>query len=112
MFMVERQIFLIWDIIILGDNKSYCKYTVMEIISSEVESRPILNQIPPAVEITTKNYSLEPDMMSGWRPNTRIVGPVPLNFDNPVVDTIVEELIGFCSKHKERIIYLGTAIGI
>ena len=61
----------------------------MENTSNEGESKPILNQIPPAVEITTKNYSLEPDMMGGWRPNSRIVGPVPLNFDSPVVDTIV-----------------------
>lgn len=30
----------------------------MEIISNEAETRPLVNQIPPAVEITTKNYSL------------------------------------------------------
>lgn len=41
------------------------------------------------MDIVTKTYSLEPDMLSGWKPKMRIVGPVPLNFDNPVVDTVI-----------------------
>jgi hypothetical protein len=47
----------------------------------------------PAMDIVTKAYSLEPDMLSGWKPKIRIVGPVPLNFDNPIIDAIVEGLI-------------------
>lgn len=48
-------------------------------------------------------------MVSGWKPRMRIVGPVPLNFDNPIVDTIVEELTSYGKHHSERVIYLGTS---
>jgi hypothetical protein len=61
------------------------------------------------MELITKTYSLEPDMVSGWKPRMRIVGPVPLNFDNPIVDTIVEELTSYGKHHSERVIYLGTS---
>lgn len=60
------------------------------------------------MELVTKTYSLEPDMLSGWKPRMRIVGPVPLNFDNPIVDTIVEELTSYGKHHTERVIFLGT----
>lgn len=43
----------------------------------------------PALEIPTKNYSLEADMVTGWQPKMRVVGPVPLNFDCAVVDELV-----------------------
>ena len=78
-------------------------------MNAHSEAKGIMGQLPPAVEITTKNYSLEPDMVGGWKPNGKIVGPIPLNFDNQVVDAVVEELTSFCSRHKERVIYLGTS---
>jgi hypothetical protein len=59
------------------------------------------------MDIVTKTYSLEPDMLSGWKPKMRIVGPVPLNFDNPIIDTIVEELTSYGNKYLERVVYLG-----
>lgn len=40
----------------------------------------------PAAEIPVKNYSLEADIVTGWKPKSKIVGPIPFNFDNQVVD--------------------------
>jgi hypothetical protein len=49
-------------------------------------------------------------MATGWRPKTKIVGPVPLNFDNQVVDELVDELTSFGSKYHERVVYLGMSL--
>ena len=54
----------------------------------------------PAVELPLKNYSLEADMISGWMPKTKLVGPIPFNFDNQVVDELIDELTSFGSRHK------------
>ena len=54
----------------------------------------------PAVELPLKNYSLEADMISGWRPKTKLVGPIPFNFDNQVVYELIDELTSFVSRHK------------
>jgi hypothetical protein len=43
----------------------------------------------------------------GWRPKTKIMGPVPLNCDARLLDEIVDELTSFGSKYKTRVIYLG-----
>ena len=61
----------------------------------------------PAVELLTKNYSLEADMITGWRPKQRVVGPIPLNFDSTITDEIIDELTSFGVKYRERVIYLG-----
>lgn len=62
----------------------------------------------PATEISAKQYSLEADIITGWRPRTKILGPIPLNCDDRLVDEIVEELTSFGSRHRERVVYLGT----
>ena len=62
----------------------------------------------PAVELLNKNYSLEADMITGWRPKFRIVGPIPFNFDNAVTDEVIDELTSFGKNHRERVIYLGN----
>lgn len=55
----------------------------------------------PAVELPVKNYSLEAKIrISGWRPKTKIVGPIPFNFDNQVIDELIDELTSFGSRHK------------
>jgi hypothetical protein len=41
------------------------------------------------MDLISKNYSLEPDMISGWKPKIKVVGPIPLNFDNTIIDKIV-----------------------
>ena len=69
---------------------------------------PILVNLSfPAVELLSKNYSLEADMITGWRPKFKIVGPIPFNFDSPVLDQVIDELTSFGHKYKERVIYLG-----
>jgi hypothetical protein len=47
-------------------------------------------------------------MATGWRPKSKIVGPIPFNFDYQIVDELVDELTSFGSKYRERVIYLGT----
>lgn len=54
----------------------------------------------PAVDLPVKNYSLEADMITGWRPKTKMVGPIPFNFDNQIVDQLIDELTSFGNKHK------------
>lgn len=51
------------------------------------------------------NHSLEADMATGWKPKMRIIGPMPLNFDNPSLDNIIKSLIH--STSVIEIIYLG-----
>lgn len=37
-------------------------------------------------EAPEASYSLEADLATGWKPKLKIIGPMPLNFDNPSVD--------------------------
>ena len=46
-------------------------------------------------------------MITGWKPKFRVVGPIPFNFDSPILDEIIDELTSFGQKYKERVIYLG-----
>jgi hypothetical protein len=61
----------------------------------------------PGLELATKNYSLDADMATGWRPKQRIVGPIPFNFDSTLTDLIVDEITSFGCKYRERVVYLG-----
>ncbi len=45
-------------------------------------------------------------MITGWKPKSRILGPIPLNFDCVVLDEIVDMLTSFSSRYTERVIYL------
>lgn len=29
----------------------------------------------------------------GWKPNLKVIGPVPLNFDNPYIDKSIKEIL-------------------
>lgn len=60
------------------------------------------------MELPTKNYSLEADMITGWRPKLKVLGPIPLNFDSKLLDEVIDELTSFGRKYRERVIYLGT----
>jgi hypothetical protein len=39
-------------------------------------------------------------MVTGWRPKSKIIGPIPFNFDNFVVDELVDELTSFGNNYK------------
>jgi hypothetical protein len=52
------------------------------------------------VDLPSKQYSLEADFATGWRPKNRILGPVPLNCDARLLDEIVDELTSFGSRHR------------
>ena len=44
-------------------------------------------------EIAPISHSLEADMATGWKPKLKIIGPMPLNYDNPSVDKSVKALL-------------------
>jgi hypothetical protein len=52
------------------------------------------------VDIPVKQYSLEADIVTGWKPKNRVLGPIPLNFDSKLLDEIVDELTSFGSRHR------------
>jgi hypothetical protein len=39
------------------------------------------------------SYSLEADMATGWKPKLKIIGPMPLNYDNNLVDKSILALV-------------------
>lgn len=39
------------------------------------------------------SHSLEADLATGWKPKLKIIGPMPLNFDNPDVDSAIMALV-------------------
>ena len=53
------------------------------------------------------SYSLEADLVTGWKPKLKVIGPMPLIYDNPKVDDSIKALL-----HQESafysIIYLGS----
>ena len=47
-----------------------------------------------------QNYSLDADIATGWKPKMKIIGPMPLNFDNSSLDTLIKPLT-----HSDTSIY-------
>lgn len=70
--------------------------------------------LTPAVEIPKKSYSLEPDMLNGWRPPKRILlytqSPFGLTFENRLLDPILRKLLSARNRSKYSVVYLGTII--
>jgi hypothetical protein len=65
----------------------------------------------PAIEVATKPYSLEPDIATGWIPKMKIIGPIPLNFDNIITDHVVNSLLQHFRLHNYyRVVYLGMGL--
>ena len=60
--------------------------------------------LPPSIPILEKSYSLEPDMIFGWMPKIKFKGPIPLNFDHFVVDSIIDET---SNNPNYPLVYLG-----
>lgn len=58
-------------------------------------------------EMGPASHSLEADMSTGWKPKLKIIGPMPLNFDNPVVDRPLAALLRQESAFYQ-VAYLGT----
>jgi hypothetical protein len=42
----------------------------------------------PSLQLNNKHYSLEADIMTGWQPKMKVVGPIPLNFDASICDEV------------------------
>lgn len=55
------------------------------------------------------NYSLQADLLTGWKPKLKIIGPMPLNFDNPRVDKSIMSLVHQESAFYE-VVFMGTSI--
>lgn len=67
--------------------------------------------LSPASEIPKKSYSLEPDMLNGWRPPKRLLlythSPFGLSFENRILDPIVKMLLSPRYKTKYTVVFLG-----
>lgn len=63
----------------------------------------------PAIEVSKKPYSLEPDIATGWVPKMKVIGPVPLNFDCGITDAVVSGILQHARlPNYYRVLYLGT----
>ncbi|KAL4504058.1 hypothetical protein ABPG72_022688 [Tetrahymena utriculariae] len=64
--------------------------------------------LPPSQPIVVKDYSLEADMIFGWSPKIQFQGPVPMTFDNTMVDIIISHLNSPTqNKTPYKLVYLG-----
>lgn len=52
----------------------------------------ISNNLPPCLDIVTKTYSLQPDMIFGWIPKINIPNITPINLSHSVNDSIVHSV--------------------
>lgn len=64
----------------------------------------VFERIDAGVTIDGKQFSMEPDMVFGWRPRQTIVAPIPLNYINHPLDRILKHLL---NSSPEAIVYLG-----
>lgn len=46
-------------------------------------------------------------MITGWKPKMKIIGPMPLNFDNPNLDNLIKPLT-YSDTSIHEVVYLGT----
>lgn len=69
-----------------------------------------LEDLPPARNIPEKKYSVEPDMLTGWRPrarndtNEKFI--IPITTTNYLVDEMVEHIIDK-RPNGLKVVYLG-----
>ena len=54
-----------------------------------------------------KSHSLEADLATGWRPRLKIIGPMPLNFDNQHIDRILRPIIS-SETSLDEVVFLGN----
>ena len=57
------------------------------------------------------NYSLEADMVTGWKPKLKIIGPMPLNYDNPSIDQSITAQL-YQESAFYQVCFLGTVVFI
>ena len=55
----------------------------------------------------TAAHSLSADIATGWRPKLKIIGPMPLNFDNKHIDPFVQSILS-TDASLFSVVYLGT----
>lgn len=53
------------------------------------------------------SHSLDADLATGWRPRLKIIGPMPLNFDNEHIDRLLKPVLSSDTSLYE-VVYLGT----
>lgn len=53
-----------------------------------------------------KNFTLDADIATGWKPKMSIIGPMPLNFDNLALDKLIKPLI-YSDTSPHEVVYLG-----
>jgi hypothetical protein len=59
------------------------------------------------IGMLNENHTLSADLATGWKPKLKIIGPMPLNFDNPFIDKTIKHLL-FSDASIFTIVYLGN----
>lgn len=52
------------------------------------------------------NHSLSADIAMGWKPKLKVIGPIPLNFDNQFIDKSIKDVLK-SDASIYSVIYLG-----
>lgn len=55
------------------------------------------------------SHSLQADIVTGWKPKMKIIGPMPLNFDNPHLDKTIRSIMS-SDTSIYSVVYLGKDI--
>lgn len=63
-------------------------------------------KIPPPQEIKRNSYSLNPDLETGWSPKSNLPFPIPMLFENPSFDRMINKLIDK-PHEKVKLCFLG-----
>jgi hypothetical protein len=66
---------------------------------------------PSDIGILNENHTLTADLATGWKPKLKIIGPMPLNFDNKYIDKTIRNLL-FSDASIFSVAYLGNACQI
>lgn len=56
-----------------------------------------------------QSHSLQADMVTGWKPKLKIIGPMPLNFDNKYIDKTVKSIVNSDTSIYSAV-YLGNHV--
>jgi len=61
--------------------------------SGEKQTDLTFDALPPANPLITEKYSLDADMIFGWKPKSVSKAPIPLKFSSSMVEDIIERFV-------------------
>ena len=71
----------------------------------------ISSYLQPARELPTKQYSLAPDMIGGWKPKSQNKNKppaiIPLTYEDQKRDQLLKYYLIYKAQPREKIVFLG-----